>query len=131
MNFGQFVSYQVQLGGGTYKVYVGDTITIQYANGQTVKVIFQGPQTTIPWKRQEGSLRNADGSDPAHPTPTTSTATYGMQSFVYTYEGSTFNVSYIPVVYNAPASRIDRPGVITITTITTVNGVLKETKYQD
>ena len=131
VNFGQFVSYNVVLGGQTYKLYVGDTITIQYANGQTVKVTFQGPQTTIPWKRVDETLRNADGTDPNNPTPTTSTATYGVQSFAYTYEGSTFNVSYVPVVYNAPASRIDRQGVITITTITTVNGLLKETKYQD
>jgi hypothetical protein len=131
VNFGQFVSVNVAMGGKTYKVYVNDTITVQFANGQTVKVQLLNPLSSIPWILVDGSLRNADGTDPNRPRPTTSTAPYGAQSFTYTYSGNSFNISYIPVVYGVSASRIQRQGVITIITLTTVGGQLKETNLQD
>lgn len=86
-NFGQFVSLTlVDLQNGkSYQVYVGDTITVKYADGSTEKFQYLGPQGgSVQWSRVPGSLRDPSGKDPTRPvtqTPVTGAGTSVSWSF--------------------------------------------------
>lgn len=129
-HMGQFVRWRflnVQQ-GKHYWIYQGDTITIKYSNGYTEKLRLINPASAIKWQRVEGTLRDANGRDPNSPNPTTSAAPHGNQTFTYTYGGNTLTVSYVPVVYNVPGSRLTRQGVVITITQQALD---KKTEYME
>jgi hypothetical protein len=48
-------------------IFVGDTITVKYSNGYTEKWKLVNLASSIAWQRVEGTLRDANGNDPARP----------------------------------------------------------------
>jgi hypothetical protein len=57
--------------GAHENVFMNDRIVVKYSNGQTEQFKFVGPNgpQNQQWLRVEGTLRNADGTDPAAPPP--------------------------------------------------------------
>lgn len=77
MNLGQVVYYKLTdtQTGLSYQVFVGDTITVRYADGSTEKFQFLGPEAgTVMFKRVPDSYRNKDGSKPTVPNSTSPAA---------------------------------------------------------
>jgi hypothetical protein len=115
-NIGQVYKYKfinVQ-DGKTYWIYLNDTITVKFANGYTLRLKFLDPNGSLRYQEVEGSLRDENGRDPNNPAPNTGSLPSNAQSFVYSYGGNTITISYVPVTYSVPASRLNREGIVTI-----------------
>lgn len=120
LNQGQFVRVRFNNAqtGQSYWIYVGDSITVQYANGYTEKFKFVSFASTAAWEKVEGSLRDQNGRKPSDPNPDTNES--NASAVEYSTSGSggdVFTFLAVPVEYNVPGSRIDRQGVVFITQI--------------
>lgn len=121
LNHGQYVSVVVtnHQDNKAYMLWVGDSITVRFANNYTMKLTLTSPLPGQHFVPNPGTLRDANGRDPNNPRPNTGAYRATGQTFAYSYGGNTITVSYVPVYYNVPGSRIERQGVITVETIQT------------
>jgi hypothetical protein len=96
LTWGQFVKLKVANAqtNQRYTVYAGDTITVRFSDGWTLKVELVGPTYGPIWKPVDDSMGDENGRDPNKPYPGTGMAPSGGQTFVYSYGGHTLTFSF-------------------------------------
>jgi hypothetical protein len=72
------------------QVFINDVIVAKFSNGQSAEYKFVGPYVTggMVWHLVEGSVRNADGSDPTASTPPPAAGGEGFANLVVAWQGS-------------------------------------------